>query len=83
MSSMADMSGMSMDMSSSGMFTPENQKLARLFWYFVAGAAGVVGGTKVAFAVEAWTRFAVPFHSSTLSRPSSHEHCFADSACFV
>ncbi|KAJ9616854.1 ferric-chelate reductase Frp1 [Cladophialophora chaetospira] len=38
-----DMSGMSgMDMSTAGMFTPTNKKVAHLYWYIVAGVVGVL-----------------------------------------
>ncbi|KIX07359.1 uncharacterized protein Z518_02012 [Rhinocladiella mackenziei CBS 650.93] len=41
-----DMSGMSgmggMDMSSAGMFTPTNKKVAHSYWYFVAAIVGVL-----------------------------------------
>jgi hypothetical protein len=38
-----DMAGMTgMDMSSAGMFTPTNKKVAHLYWYFVAAVVGAL-----------------------------------------
>jgi hypothetical protein len=38
-----DMSGMGgMDMSTAGMFTPTNKKVAHIYWYIVAATVGVL-----------------------------------------
>jgi hypothetical protein len=38
-----DMSGMGgMDMSSAGMFTPTNKKVAHTYWYIIAAVVGVL-----------------------------------------
>ncbi len=43
-----DMSGMSgMDMSTAGMFTPTNKKVAHLYWYIVAAVVGVLVARRI------------------------------------
>jgi hypothetical protein len=44
---MSGMSGMGMDMSTAGMFTPTNKRIAHIYWYLVVAVVGLLVARRV------------------------------------
>jgi hypothetical protein len=42
-----DMSMGGMDMSDAGMFTPGNMRIARIYWYIIAGVVGTLAARRL------------------------------------